>query len=91
MVGHTSFLCWRNSLFGGVLISLGRWSGEGGENSITLVRTMDMSIIIILGGVQVPTLWGCACLAIIMRHMMVGIDPAAQVRVRAGTRARRRS
>jgi hypothetical protein len=50
-----------------------------------------MSVVIVLGRVQVPALGGHACLAIIMRRMMVGIAPAAQVRARTGTKARRRS
>jgi hypothetical protein len=42
------FFCWRNSLFVGMLTSLCRWSGEGDENFIVPVRTMDASII--MGG-----------------------------------------
>jgi hypothetical protein len=81
----TQILCWRDSLFVGALISLCCSSREGGKNGIALVGAMDMSAIIALRGVRVSTLGECAQLAIIMRHMMVVVAPAAQVRVRMGT------
>ena len=52
----TCILCWRDSLFGGVLTYLCRWSGEGGKNGIALVRAMYTSTVITLGGVRVPVL-----------------------------------
>jgi hypothetical protein len=87
-------LCWCNSLFGTTLPLLCFWSGEGDKNSIPLVRMMETSVIVILRGVQVLVLGGCAQFAVIMRsHMMVGVAPvaAAQARARIGMRARRRS
>jgi hypothetical protein len=72
-----SFLCLRNFLFVGALNFLCRFSRKGSKNSIVPVRAIDMSIIIILVGLQVPILGGCACLAIIMRHMIVVIPPSA--------------
>jgi hypothetical protein len=84
------FLCWLGSLIGGMLVTLCLWSSEGDENSIALVRMMVMSVIIVLG-VQVIALEGSAWLAVIMRHMMVGVAPATAAWARAGTRARRRS
>jgi hypothetical protein len=71
----------------GALTSLCLWSGEGGKNGITLVRAMDPSAIIALGGVRVPMLGECAWLAIIMRHMMVVLAPATQAKARMGPRA----
>jgi hypothetical protein len=41
-----------------------------------MVRVMDTSAVIALGGVQVPMLGECTRLAIIMRHMMVVVAPA---------------
>ncbi len=69
-------LCWRNSLFGSVLIFLCHWDGEGGKYKIALVRAMVMPVIVILG-VRIPTLGECAWLAIISSHMVVVIAPAA--------------
>jgi hypothetical protein len=65
----TQILYWRISLFVGVLAFLCRWSGEGGKNSIALVRAMDTLAVITLGGVQIPTLGELARLAIITSHM----------------------
>jgi hypothetical protein len=75
----------------GVLTSLCHWGGEGGKNIIVLVRAVDTSAIIALGGVRVPALGECDPLAIIMRYMMLIVAPASQARARMGTRARRRS
>jgi hypothetical protein len=47
------------------------------KNGITLVRAMDTSPVIALGGVQVPVLEKCTQLAVIIRHMMVVVAPAA--------------
>ncbi len=66
----TSFLYWRDSLSLGALL-LCLWSREDGKDSITFVRAMNVSAVIILGGVQVPALGGCAWLAIILVDMMV--------------------
>jgi hypothetical protein len=49
------FLYWRYSLFLGALTFLCN-CGEGGKNTIALVREMDMPTIVTLGGVQVPML-----------------------------------
>jgi hypothetical protein len=61
----------------GALTFLHHWSGEGGKNGIALVRAMDMSIVITLGGVQITTLGKCAQLAVILSHMVIVIAPAA--------------
>jgi hypothetical protein len=84
-------LCWRGFLFEGTLILLYFWSGKGGENSIALDGMMDLSAVIVLR-VQILTLEGSAWLVVIIRHMMVGVAPAAaaQARARMGARARRR-
>jgi hypothetical protein len=55
------------------------WRGEGGKHSIVLARMMDMSVAVILRGVHELVLGGCACLVVVMRHMMVVITPAAAV------------
>ncbi len=47
-----------------------------GKNGVTYIQAMVMSIIIILG-VQIPMLGGCAWLAIMLFDMMVVIAPAA--------------
>jgi hypothetical protein len=60
-------------------------SGEDGKNGISLVRAMDTSAFIPLGGVKITTLGECAQLAVIMSHIMVVVAPTAQVRVRPGT------
>jgi hypothetical protein len=57
MPRDTNFLYWHNSLFLGVLL-LCLQSGEGGKDSITFVRAMNVSAIITLRGVQVPMLEG---------------------------------
>ncbi len=91
-MGHTnSLLGWRNSLFVGVLTFLCCCSRDGGKNGIALVRVMDTSVVITLGGVGEPPFRECAPLAIIMSHMMVIVAPATQVIARPGTRAQRRS
>jgi hypothetical protein len=41
-------LCWRDSLFGNMLVLLCLWSSEGGKKSITFVGTVVMSIVIVL-------------------------------------------
>jgi hypothetical protein len=87
----TQILCWCNSLFVSALTFLCHWSGEGGKNSIALVRLMDISVIITLGGVQIPALREHAWLAVILSHMMIVIAPAAWMRGRPGTRAWERS
>ncbi len=46
-----------------------------------------MSAVIALGKVRMPALGECTRLAIIMRHIMVVIIPAAQARARMGLRA----
>jgi hypothetical protein len=51
----TTVLYWPDSLFLGALL-LCLWSGEGGKDSIALVRVMNASAVITLGGVQVPVL-----------------------------------
>ncbi len=61
----------------GALTSLCCWSRDGAKNSIPLVRVMDTSAIIALGGVQIPALGECAQLAITMTHMMTVVAPAA--------------
>jgi hypothetical protein len=61
-------------------------SREGGKNGIVSVRAMIMSIIVVLG-VQIPALGGCAWLAIILVDMMIAVAPAAQARVRPRMRA----
>ena len=50
----TNYLYWRNSLFLGALL-LCLWSGEGGKDSIPLIRAMVMSVIVVLG-VRLPVL-----------------------------------
>jgi hypothetical protein len=65
-----------------VLTFLCRWSGEGGKNGIALVRAIDMSAVIPLGGVQVPGLGEHALLAVILSHMMIVVAPAAQAKER---------
>ncbi len=52
-------------------------SEEGGKNGIALVRAMDMSVVITLGGLQVPTLWERARLVVILSHMVIVVAPAA--------------
>jgi hypothetical protein len=69
-------LFWRDSLFLGAITSLCLWSREGGKNAIALVRSMVMSIIIILG-IGTPAFGGCARLAIMLFDMMVFVAPAA--------------
>jgi hypothetical protein len=56
------------------------------QNGIALVGAMNTSAIITLGGVQITALGECAWVAIIMRHMMVVVAPAAQARARPGIR-----
>jgi hypothetical protein len=46
------------------------------KNAIALVRTMVMSVIIILG-IQTPLFGGCAWLAIMLFDMMIFVAPAA--------------
>ncbi len=69
-------LCWRDSLFLGVIISLCFWSREGNKNAIALVRALVMSVIIVLG-VQTPTFGCCAWLTIMLFNMMIFVAPAA--------------
>ena len=47
------------------------------KNGITLVRAMDTSAAVTLGGVQVPVLGERTRLAVILSHMVVVIAPAA--------------
>ncbi len=61
----------------GKLTFLCSWSGEGGKNGITLIRVMDASAIITLGGVRVPALGERAWLAVILSHMMIVVASAA--------------
>ncbi len=83
-------LCWRDSLFLGVITSLCLWSREGGKNAIALVRAMVMSVIIVLG-VRVSA-FGCyTWLAIMLFDMMVFVAPAAWARAKMRARAQRRS
>ncbi len=49
-----------------------------------------MSVIVVLG-VQIPALGGCARLAIILVDMMVVVAPAVLVRARPRMRTQRRS
>ncbi len=82
-------LCWRDSLFLGVIISICLWSREGSKNAIALVRAMVMSIIIVIG-VQTPAFGHCAWLAIMLFDMMTFVAPAAWARVRMRARKQRR-
>jgi hypothetical protein len=60
-----------------VITSLCLWSREGdGKNIIALIQAMVMFVIIVLG-VQIPALGGCAWLAIILFDMMVVVAPVA--------------
>jgi hypothetical protein len=52
---------------------------------------MDTPAVITLGEVREPVLGERAQLAIIMRHMIVVVAPAAQARARMQASARRRS
>jgi hypothetical protein len=61
----------------GALTFLCHWSREGGKNGIALVRVMDMSAVITLGGVQIPMLGKQAWLGIIINYMMFVVAPAA--------------
>jgi hypothetical protein len=70
-----------------MLTFLCRWSRESGKNGIALVRAMDTSAVITLGGVQIPKLGKRTWLAIIIIYMMVVVAPAAQAKARSGTRA----
>ncbi len=54
MYRDTNFLYWCYSLFLGALLLL-LHSGEGSEDSITFVRVMNVSVIIVLG-IQIPVL-----------------------------------
>jgi hypothetical protein len=71
----------------GTLTSLCHWSGEGGKNVIALVRAMDTSAVITLGGLRIPALGERAWLVIILSHMVIVIAPASQARARPRTRA----
>ncbi len=51
----TNFLYWCDSLFLDALL-LCLWSGEGDKDSIALVRAMNASPVVTLGGVQVTVL-----------------------------------
>jgi hypothetical protein len=60
----------------GAITSLCLWSREGGKNAIALVRTMVMSVIIVLR-IRTPLFGGYAWLAIMLFDMMVFVAPAA--------------
>ncbi len=47
----TSFLYWCDSLFLGALTFLHNWDKEGGKNGNALIRAMDVSAMVTLGGV----------------------------------------
>ncbi len=64
-----------DSLFQGALFLCLR-SGEGSKNGIAFVRAMVMSVIVVLG-IQITALGGCARLVIILVNMMVVVAPAA--------------
>jgi hypothetical protein len=61
----------------GALTCLCRWSGEGGKNGIALVRAMDTSAVITLGGAHTPVLGERTWLAIIIIYVVVVVAPAA--------------
>jgi hypothetical protein len=61
----------------GALTSLCNWSREEGKNGITLVRAMNTSAVVTLGGVRVPTLEGRIRPAVILSHMVIVVAPAA--------------
>ncbi len=84
-------LCWRDSLFGSMLLLLCFLSSKGGKNSTAFGGMVGLFIVVVLR-VQILALEGSAWLTVIMRNMMVGIAPvaAAWARARMGAWARRR-
>ncbi len=89
-MGNLISLLARFPIYGGAYLSL-HWSGEGGKNSIALIRAMNTSAVVTLGGVQVSALEGRSWPVVILSHMVVVIVPANQSRARPRTRAQRRS
>ncbi len=75
-------------LFLGALTFLCNWCGEGCKNGVALVRAMNTSAVITLGGVQEPMLGERTQPAVILSHMVVVVAPAAQARARPRLRTR---
>jgi hypothetical protein len=75
----------------GALTSLCCPNRGGGKNGIALVRAIDTSIVITLGGEGIPALGECTRFAVILSHMVIVVAPAAWARVRLETRVQKRS